>query len=391
MPLFDNYIPTPGHSYGGGIVQNVEVGIDPYLYRPFIDDHGKACVIVNSGRYTVDKGMRVPIRQKRRVHDLLNEGYQLPPVVNATSLRKEEWIEMDRVVLRAARQRLRAWSDLAAANTYGGFDGMAKLTLEYEAMSDAGEAVVDMDAMTPGRGDEVLFKLRSLPLPITHSDFWFSERRIRVSRNSGTPIDTTMAEQAARKVAEMVEKTTIGVETGVTYGTQTAGYGTHDGTSTVFGYTNFTPRLTKTNMTVPTGSNPEATIANIITMRESLYANNMYGPFVIYTSSDWDAYLDNDYARLGGDNASMTLRDRIRKIEGITDIRRLDFLTGTFTMLMVQMTADVARAVIGMDITTVQWPTMGGMRQNFKIMCIMVPQLRSDYNGKTGILHGTTA
>jgi hypothetical protein len=53
------------------------------------------------------------------------------------------------------------------------------------------------------------------------------------------------------------------------------------------------------------------------------------------------------------------------------------------------MTSDVIRMVIGMDVTTVQWETMGGMRLHFKVMAIMVPQLRADYNSNTGIVHGT--
>jgi hypothetical protein len=55
------------------------------------------------------------------------------------------------------------------------------------------------------------------------------------------------------------------------------------------------------------------------------------------------------------------------------------------------MTSDVARAINGMDITTVQWETQGGMRVNFKVMAIQVPQIRSDFNGRTGIVHATTA
>jgi hypothetical protein len=267
---------------------------------------------------------------------------------------------------------------------------MAKLTLEYEAMSDPGEAVVDMDGLSDARQDSPLFKLRSLPLPITHSDFNFSSRRIAVSRNTGTPLDTTMAEAAGRRVAEMIERTVIGIETGASYATQTAGYGAHDGTSTVYGYTNCPARITKTNLTIPTGSNPEATVADILAMRSLMYNNKFFGPFMIYHSTDWDLYLDNDYARLGGSNANLTLRQRLKAIEGIQDVRRLDYLTNTFTMIMVQMTPDVARAINGMDITTVQWESQGGMRLNFKVMAIQVPQVRWDYNGIAGIIHATT-
>lgn len=378
---------------GNGEVGRVlgEMRYEAGMLRPYIDSNGDRCVTINTGRLVMDNktGDYVPKLAKVRIQDLQSRGI-FHPVFNATSLRFRDWIEMDRVVIKAARTRLRAWADLEAANSYGGFNAMGKMTLEYEAMSDPGSAVVDMDAIATGRNDSPLFNLRSIPLPITHSDFFFSERRLAISRNS-TPLDTTMAEAAARRVAEMVEQTTIGVVTGVTYGTQSSGYGAHTGTSTVYGYTNFPNRLTKTNMTVPTGSNPEATVADFLTIRNTMYAQGFYGPFRVYTSTDWDAYLDNDYARLGGSNANMTLRDRLRKIEGISDIIRLDFLTSTFTMIFVQMTSDVARAINGMDITTVQWDEKGGMQHKFKVMCIKVPQLRYDYNGATGILHATTA
>lgn len=364
---------------------------DPGMLRPYIDAQGRRCVTINAGhRFNHNTGQYEPFQKKVLISDLQARGIN-SPVFNATSLRKEEWLQLDTVVLRAARQRLRAWSDLSAANSFGGFNGMSKMILEHETMSDPGEAIVDMDGLTSGRTDAPKFQLEGLPLPITHSDFWFSARRLAVSRNTGTPLDTTMGEAAGRRVAEMVEKTYIGVETGITYGGASTYVGGYGRTSSVYGLTNFPSRLTKTNMTVPTGSNPEVTVADVLAMRNSLYGNKFYGPFMVYHSTDWDLYLDNDYARLGGNNANMTLRDRIRAIEGITDVRRLDFLTSTFTMILVQMTADVARAVNGMDITTVQWESQGGMRVNFKVMCIQVPQLRADFNGNCGIMHATTA
>ena len=95
--------------------------------------------------------------------------------------------------------------------------------------------------------------------------------------------------------------------------------------------------------------------------------------------------MDEDYETAKGDN---TLRDRIGAIEGIDRPATLDFLP-TNTLLLVQKTSDVARMVVGMDVTTVQWETKGGMELNFKVMAIMVPQLRSDFNSNTGIVHGS--
>jgi hypothetical protein len=297
---------------------------------------------------------------------------------------------------------------LAGANSYGGFNAMAKETLEHETMSDPGEALVDMDGLTEGRTDTPLFRLQGTPLPITHSDFYFSSRKLAQSRNTGTPLDTAQGEAAGRRVAEMIEKTLIGTVTGfrADEGPYASGYGYGTGGATgaagtrynqVYGYTNYPDRLTKTDLTTPTGSNPSATVADVIAMRQQLIDGRFYGPFMLYHSTDWDEYMDQDYfalATTGMAAPTQTLRERLKKIDGIQDVRRLDFLPSSsnpFTLIMVQMTADVCQAINGMDITTVQWESVGGMRLNFKVMCIQVPRLRSDYYGRCGILHATTS
>lgn len=369
----------------GAVGQRVaECRFDPGMMRPYLDEKGRPSVTINTG--FDDKGQ--PKYEKQLISRLAQQGVHVP-VANATSLRKQEWQLLDTVVLRTARARLRAYADLASANSFGGFNGMSKMILEHETMNDPGEAVVDMDGLSEPRADSPKFQLEGLPLPITHAGFWFSARRLAVSRNSGTPLDTTMAEASARRVAEQIERTLIGSITGYTYGV-TADYGR---APTVYGYTNFPSRNTYTSLTAPTagGWTASDTLAEVLAMRDVLYADNMYGPYMLYHSNDWDQYMDNDYILTGGNVATQTLRQRLRAIEGISDVRRLDFLTNAFTLILVQMTSDVARAVNGMDITTVQWESQGGMRLNFKVLCIQVPQIRADYDGRCGIVHGTTS
>lgn len=360
---------------------------DPGMLRPYVGDDGQKYVTVNTGRQKFDDKVKrmVPVYEKVRVSDLIANGHGNSIMTNATSLRKDEWLQLDNVIIRAARQRLRAWQDLAASNTYTIPNGMSKMVLEHETMSDPGEAVVDMDGLSEGRSDSPKFQLEGLPLSITHSDFWFSQRRLAISRTGGMPLDTSMGEAAGRRVAEMIEKTLIGTVTGATYGAA-ADYGR---TPTVYGYTNFTSRITRTSMTAPTGSNGSAVLTSWLNLRDDLYDANFFGPFMVYTSTDYDQYLDNLFSTT--EPSAGTLRSRLLQIDGIRGIRRLDYLTNTFTVLMVQMTPDVARAVNGMDITPVQWESQGGMRLNFKVMAIQVPQLRADYNGNCGIAHGTTA
>lgn len=373
-----------------------EVRFEPGLLRPMLvkDKHGSPHRVVElpTGRILTNaQGKEVKETKYHLIQDLQARGINSPVFNAGATLTREAWIEIDRTLVKATRQRLRAWTDLAAANSRGGFNAMSRMTLEYQNMTDAGEAVKDMDGLADGRSDRPLIGTKSIPLPITHSDFWFSQREIAVSRNGGAPLDLTMAEMAGRRVAEMVERTTIGTETGVAFGTRSTGPNPHVGNSQEYGYTNFPYRVTKTDLTTPTGSNPEAVMTDVLEMIETMNGNGYFGPFMLYHSTAYSRYLSDDYFRTGSTSAVRLLRERIMAIEGITDIRRLDFLTSGYQMILVQMTSEVCEAINGMDITTVQWETRGGMQQNFKVMAIKVPLLKTPYNGVAGIIHGTTS
>jgi hypothetical protein len=405
-----------GQSNGGGAVaEELTIpgmeGFDKHLFRPFLARDGRTKLLtVNTGRTEYDPKTHTdkPIYTTVPIKKLQDELGWSHPVWNATTaLRKEEWIKLDQVPVKAARYRQRAWTDLSAAASYN-VNGMATLSLEHETMSDPGEAHVDLDGMTEGNNDYPTWQLEALPLPIIHSDYWFSLRKLSASRNGNQPLNVTMAEAASRRVAETVEKMTIGTLTGITYGpgssTITPAVGR---TSKIYGYTNFTNRLTYTG-SAPTGSNASTILANVLAMKDRLTANKFYGPFRIYHSNDWDQYLDNDYILTGGNVATQTLRNRILSIQGIVGCDRLDQLysaapvagsggTGSltydtlypFTMIMVQMDSNVAEAVNGMDLTTIQWESIGGQRLNFKVMCIQAPRLKADFYGNCGILHAT--
>lgn len=391
MFVNDFIINGVGHGEVAGMMQDVRY--DPGVLRPYFDDRGRGCVRVLTGKR--DKQGK-PIRETRLVRDLIANGAnQL--AANATTLTKQQWVTLTNRVIQVARERLRAWGDLSSVSSFGGFDGMGTMALEYQTMSDAGEALVDFDAMTEGRTDTPLTALQGLPLPITHSDFWFSERALAISRRNGTPLNVAMAERAGRRVAEKIEQTVIGTVSGLALGSQSSGVAglPYVRKAQVYGYLNFPARMTKTDITAPTtgGWNGKVLVDEFLECLELLRSEQFYGPFMVYHSTDWDAVLDNDYNYTGG-VADKTLRQRLRDIDGIRDIRRLDLLPSTtnpWTLIFVQMSSDVVQAVNGMDMTTVQWPSMGGMRTNFKVMCIQVPLIMADYNDRTGILQATTS
>lgn len=299
------------------------------------------------------------------------------PVANAT-LRKDEWKILDDAIIMAAKERLRIVADLRSAGlTFSIPNGMGKTVLQTEDVSDITPATISMDPVRKGEADRPEYGLVNLPLPVIHKDFFFSARQIATSRNSGASIDTTTGQLAARRVSEEAEKLVLGISDSYAYGG-----------GTIYGLTNYPQRMTKT-ITAPTagGYTPAVTVTEVLSMRQHSLDAFHYGPWVLYNSPAWDQYLDADYSATKGDN---TLRDRLKRIDGIQDVRTVSYLTG-YQFLLVQQTSDVIREVIGMDVTTVQWETDGGMRLHFKVMAILVPQLRADHNGNTGIVHGATA
>lgn len=346
-----------GMAHGSVASQLMQNGFDSRALRPWIGKDGRSYIAVTNAA-----------------------GEQVArPTTNAALLRREDWKSIDQAVTRVALPRLRAVGDLRSSGlTYNIPNGMAKTVLETAAMSDINPATVSMDGLRMGDADRPAFALTNLPLPIIHKDFHYSLRQVMASRNGGSPLDTSTAELASRKVAEEAEKLLLGVSS---VADQYA-----FGGGTVYGYTDFPQRNTKT-ITSPTLTawTPQTLLAEVLAMKTQSQDDNFYGPWKIYASTGWDAYLDDDF---NANYPNLTLRQRLRQIDGITDVMTLDYLQN-YDLVMVQMTSDVVREVVGMDIRTVQWESAGGMQLNFKVMAIMVPQLRADYAGQCGLLHAS--
>lgn len=391
---------------------------DPGLWRPYeekgkiwVDEHmgyeavrdSENRILYNEDGTAKQQPMYDPQLVSERIrHDLpvINLSVGMGGMVgNATVLRKDQWIMIDRTVRETVRLRMRAYSDLRAANTFGGFDGMATPILEFEKLTDVGEAVVDMDGISDSqRNAAPTFPLQGMPLPITHHDFWLSSRFLQASRrNGGVGLDITRARQSARRVGEVIERTTIGTLAGITYGDDNS---YEDSTPQVTGYVNNPDRLTSTGNTAPSGTNGTTILTEWLAQREVLTASNFFGPYMVYVATNWDQFLDNDFKT----NSDRSVRERVMMIDGIQAIRRLDYLTTAGTTVWADFGTGLLQAVNGMEVTTVQWESKGGMQLNFKVMGIQVPRIMSvpvntDADGgpavvsasKSPVLHTTVA
>lgn len=293
-----------------------------------------------------------------------------------TSLRYDAWKILDEALIEEARQRLGLVADLTSSGlVYNNTAGLGKTILESENVGDVTDAEISMDPANANKSDAIEFDMVGLPLPVISKGFHYTARQIAVNQSSGTPLDTTHMRLAAQRVLEKMEKMAIGTET-YKYG----GYN-------IYGLINFPDRNTTTinDPSLTSGWNGKMFIDDILAMREAAKADWMYGPYSLYLGTSWDQYLDSDYSDSKGSN---TIRERVLQLDNIQSVRTLDFLPGFRAVLVMKNQATV-RMVNTINLQTIQWPEMAGLKVNFKVMASMVPQVRATQAGRCGIVDAT--
>jgi len=311
------------------------------------------------------------------------ESYSIHLINNAAVLRRDEWKTLDEAVMNISETRLGGVQDLVAAGlTYNIGSGMGSTVLEWHDVSDALEAVATMDGVSRGNNDRPVYQTNYLPLPIIHADYEINSRVLASSRSLGQAIDVTMAERAARKVNLLLEQMLF---TNTTYA-----WGDTDDRSRnkIYSYINHEDRNLVTLSDYGDWDDNSATtgaeiLASVLQMKQVSINNLHFGPWKLYIPTGYETRLDNDY---DASTPQTTIRERILKIDGITGIKVIDTLTAD-NVLLVQMTSDVVRLVRGMGMQNVEWQSEGKFITNYKVMTIQVPQIRSDQNGKSGIVH----
>lgn len=334
----------------GSVAQRlVSGGMNVNSLRPWIGTDGRSYINVNGKAIAVN--------------------------ANAT-LRKLEWEEYDKAIVKEARIRLNAIADLEGRGlVYNIANGLGKTVLETENLGEFTVAEISMDGLSKAQADRPAFGSGYLPLPIVHKDYFINTRVLASSRTTGDPLDVTSAELATRQVVEKMEDMLVN------------GAGAYAfGGGTIYGYTDFPSRNTGSmayhwNVAGATGA---TIVADVLAMKAALIGDRMYGPYVLYVPTAYETVLDDDFKA----NSDLTIRQRILQIEGISAVKTLDKLTAN-NVLLVQMTSDVVRIVNGMAISPVEWQEQGGMVLHYKVMGIKVPQVRATQGGRCGIVHYT--
>ena len=292
-------------------------------YRPWIE---KGKIWVNTP--VIEEGKRILQPVESPFHK------------NAT-LRRDEWIDIDNVVLKIARERLVGIADLQGAGlVYPLSDGLGRTILEYQDMNDPGKAQMGMNAESRGQHDRPKYATKYLPLPIIYSDFVFGARDLAASRRNGDPLDTTMIEANTRRMMEKAEDLLF-TDTSFTYGN-----------GTIYSYLSNTVKstVTLTQNWDASGKTGAEILDDVLSMKKALLNANHYGPYMVYIPTDYETVLDDDY---DATTPGTTIRERILKVAGIKGIKTADRLADD-TVVMVQMNSETVRLVNGMAPTVLQ-------------------------------------
>jgi hypothetical protein len=349
-----DYVAQGGHSAGAGVFLNK---LSANTLRPYIGDDGNVYITVFKGG------------DRKNPKNYAAKKVQ----VNAT-LRRDEWKELDEVLLGIAETRIDGVQDLIDNGlTYTIGNGMGSTVLEYHDVSDALAATVSMDGVSRGKSDRPVYTTNYLPLPIIHADWDLNQRVLEASRTLGNPLDTTLAERAGRKVLEEREN--------MLFASQTYTYGG----GTIYSYLNHPDRNT---LAIGTnwddGAKTPAQIKDdVLAMKQAAINAKHYGPYMLYIPTAYETVLDDDY---DATTPGKTIRARLMEIERIQGIKVIDTLPAN-NVVLVQMTSDVVRLVTGLPLQPVEWAVEGGLITHFKVMTIQVPQIRSDQTGNSGIVH----
>lgn len=308
-------------------------------------------------------------------------------------------VVIDNAVVQVGMQRLTFVADILAAGlTYNLTDPLSVTQIEWNSINKVANA---QRSMTPSARTENFMPgllANRLPVYLTMSGFELDIRTLRMSQRLGLPLDTAGIQSSTRAVNEYIEDAAInGAQTLDGQDMKVAGYSSP-------GLLN-APNAEMDNLTAAAWSNAPvgATIfsqvqAGIAKLRD----NKKFGPYRMYTSTSVAAALDADYSTTKGDN---TIRQRLLRI-GAEDsnvgvlqaIRSADMMpdgTGAThvgaKVAIVQMTNDVIDMVVGQQPTVIPWTSADGFTFHNLVMAIMIPRVRSDYNGDSGIWIGTLA
>jgi uncharacterized linocin/CFP29 family protein len=303
---------------------------------------------------------------------LMQAGFDESALRTNGILQRDEWKAFDSRIVDTAREKLIVVGDLISRGlTYRLKNALGVMQLDWDVITDIDAAEVTMSGLPQAAKDTYDYSTVSMPIPIIHKEFQLNLRTVEAARRNGRALDTTHAEMATRKVAEKVESI---VFNGVTVAANNG---------TIYGLKNHANRNTGSVTAAVATATGEQIVADVNRAMGISISDNMEGPWILY----WPRV---SWTRLGEDfkaNSDKTIMSRLMELPGLLKIIPTSQLTVGF--LLVQASSETVQIIDGMQPTMVEWESKGGFELNFKVMSIMLPRVRADAVGQSGIVHFT--
>ncbi|MES2360032.1 MAG: major capsid protein [Gemmatimonadota bacterium] len=346
--------------------------------------------ILETGGWSVE-AMRTPgFRMMEAIEQEQMQFRTLAPLMDKAQ------VSIDKAVVEVGLQRLTLVADMMSAGlVYPLSDPLSVAQLEWSTQSKIGAAQRTMSPQARGENKSPLITPFRLPIYLTTDTFNIDIRTLKTSQRTGMPLDTAIVKQCVRAVNEAVEDAMInGATTLDGQLLQDAGY-TAPG---LLNHPNVNLKtLTATAWTPATAPVGATVFAEVMSMISILQTDKKFGPYRMYVGTQIGNTMDQDYST--STNTVTTIRQRLLQIDSLQAIRTADLVPngnaaspsiGNKVILM-QMTSDVADVVMGQAPTVIPWTSLDGMMIHNLVMAIMIPRVRSDADGNSGICVGTTA
>lgn len=309
-------------------------------------------------------------------------------------LQDKAQVLIDKAVVNVGLQRLTFVADIIASGlVYNLSDPLSVTQLEWNSVNKIGAAQRTMSPAARGENKMPITLPNRLPVYLTTDQFEIDIRTLKMSQRVGTPLDVSIVEQCTRAVNEAIEDAALnGATTLDGQDLKVAGY-------TAPGLLNAPNANTQTLTAAAWTTTPVgATVFNeVMSMINKAQADKKFGPYNLYVGTQIGNALDSDYN--AGTSNPISIRNRLLQIPMLQKISVADLMSGGNgatpsignKAVLVQMTSDVIDMVVGQYPTVIPWTSLDGFMIHNLVMAIMIPRVRSDYDGNSGIVIGTTA
>ena len=289
-----------------------------------------------------------------------------------TKLPEDAWDLIDDTIMQVATRRTQAIDRLQNANLINREVDDYALTYNWDVMSDTGDAEQSMSGHTRTDEDMEDFDQDGVPLIVTSKDFRIADRKLNAIQAGRVSVDTHIVSQKARKVIETLEDTIFN-GAGITYQGKSAE-----------GLIGFADAVESSgDITGAWDTNSGDIYEDVKIIRDSIKDMHYYGPFTLFVSSDVYSAMDIPDPEGSGD---LELLERVAGISAIEEVVEADVLSSG-QGVMVQLTPDVIELAQQMDVQTIEWQSGDELVNLYKVMAIMSPAVKSDYNNNTGIAY----